>query len=91
MPYELSRCFAGTDGHALPQDLQPATFAAQERMFEQLRLALEKVHFLFGPKADSLMHALRHLLGRAQPTMMEVEILHGLARQLLHGKGDVGG
>ena len=32
------------------------------------------------------MHALRHLLGRAKPTVMEVEILHGLARQILHGK-----
>jgi tRNA/rRNA methyltransferase len=85
--YELRRCAGRVDSVSLPDDLLPANFAAQERVFEHLRLALEKVHFLFGPKADSLMHAIRHLLGRAKPTMMEVEILHGLARQLLDGKG----
>jgi tRNA/rRNA methyltransferase len=30
-----------------------------------------------------LMSAVRHLLGRAQPTQGEVRMLHGLARQLL--------
>jgi tRNA/rRNA methyltransferase len=60
----------------------PAPFAAQERMFDQLRDGLERIHFLYGNKADSLMHALRHLIGRAGPTMMEVDILFGLARQL---------
>jgi len=60
----------------------PAPFADQERAFEQLRVALEEIHFLYGDKADSLMHAIRHLLGRAGPTPMEVEMLHGLARQL---------
>jgi tRNA/rRNA methyltransferase len=52
-------------------------------MFDHLRSALEAVHFLYGDKADSLMHALRHLIGRAGPTPMEVGVLHGLARQLL--------
>jgi len=61
---------------------QPVTFDEQERMFERLRAALEAVHFLYGPKADSLMHAVRHLIGRARPTPGEVKILHGLARQL---------
>jgi hypothetical protein len=28
------------------------------------------------------MHALRHLIGRARPTPMEVDLLFGLARQL---------
>jgi tRNA C32,U32 (ribose-2'-O)-methylase TrmJ len=51
-------------------------------MFADLRSALEEVHFLYGPKADSLMHALRHLIGRAKPTEMEVDLLLGLARQL---------
>lgn len=59
-----------------------APFAAQERMFDQLRTALEEIHFLYGPKADSLMHALRHLLGRANMTQMEVDVLLGLARQI---------
>jgi tRNA/rRNA methyltransferase len=60
----------------------PAPFELQERMFEQLQEALEQVHFLYGPKADTLMHAVRHLIGRAGPTTMEVKVLLGLARQL---------
>ncbi len=60
----------------------PAPFEQQERMYEQLRSALEAVHFLYGDKADSLMHAVRHLIGRAGPTQMEVDMLFGLARQL---------
>jgi tRNA/rRNA methyltransferase len=66
----------------LPPVEAPAPFADQERAFEQLRLALEDVHFLWNEKADSLMHALRHLIGRAGPTPMEVDVLYGLARQL---------
>ena len=67
----------------LPQPTEPmATFAEQEHMFAQLRLALEEIHFLYGPKADSLMHAMRHLLGKARLTTMEVKVLLGLARQI---------
>jgi tRNA/rRNA methyltransferase len=60
-------------------------------MFERLREALEQVHFLYGDKADALMHALRHLIGRAGPTPMEVEMLFGLARQLRWFAGRHGG
>jgi tRNA/rRNA methyltransferase len=66
----------------LPKFAAPAPFADQERAFEHLRQALEDVHFLWDEKADSLMHALRHLIGRAGPTPMEVDVLLGLARQL---------
>lgn len=66
----------------LPPSAAPAPFADQDRAFEQLRQALEDVHFLWNEKADSLMHALRHLIGRASPTPMEVDVLLGLARQL---------
>ncbi len=64
------------------EDNGPAAFADQERMFQQLQEALEAIHFLYGPKAESLMHALRHLIGRGQPTEMEVGVLFGLARQI---------
>ncbi|AWM41713.1 tRNA (cytidine/uridine-2'-O-)-methyltransferase TrmJ [Gemmata obscuriglobus] len=60
-----------------------APFADQDRMFEHLRHALTEVGYLFGEKGDSLMHAIRQLVGRAMPTPQEVKILHGLARQLL--------
>jgi tRNA C32,U32 (ribose-2'-O)-methylase TrmJ len=59
-----------------------ASFEIQERMFANLRAAFEEIHFLYGPKTDSLMHALRHLIGRAKPLEMEVDVLLGLARQI---------
>jgi tRNA/rRNA methyltransferase len=78
--YELRCAWLRQAAPAGPVPVAP--FADQERMFEQLRAALEEVHFLYGEKADALMHALRHLIGRARPTPMEVEVLFGLARQL---------
>jgi tRNA/rRNA methyltransferase len=60
----------------------PAAFAHQERMFHELEQALRDLHFLWGTSADTLMHALRHLLGRAGPSAVESDILLGLARQL---------
>jgi tRNA/rRNA methyltransferase len=60
----------------------PASFTKQEEMFEHLRRGLEAIHFLYGEKADSLMHAMRHMIGRAGPTDMELGVLHGLARQM---------
>jgi tRNA/rRNA methyltransferase len=59
-----------------------APFAEQDRMFAHLQSALEEIHYLYGPSAGALMHALRHLIGRAGPTKMEVDLLFGLARQI---------
>lgn len=78
--YELRRAWLKQAATSAP--VPPAPFADQERMFAQLRTALEEVHFLYGTNADTLMHALRHLIGRAAPTAMEVDVLFGLARQL---------
>jgi tRNA/rRNA methyltransferase len=79
--YELRRAWlAGGRPPAAPKPL--ADFATQEHMFARLRTALEEIHFLYGPKADALMHALRHLLARASLTEMEVKLLLGLARQI---------
>ena len=78
--YELRRAWLSREAPVEPAPA--ASFADQERMFAQLREALEAVHFLYGEKADALMHALRHLIGRARPTAMEVDVLFGLARQL---------
>lgn len=79
--YELRRAWL-LQTQASAEQPRPAAFAAQEQMFDHLRIALEEVHFLYGDKADALMHALRHLIGRAQPSDMEVAVLHGLAHQL---------
>ncbi|HZY86999.1 MAG TPA: TrmH family RNA methyltransferase [Gemmataceae bacterium] len=78
--YELRRAWLRRAAPVAPAPVAP--FAEQERMFAQLRAALEEVHFLYGEKADALMHALRHLIGRARPTPMEADVLFGLARQL---------
>jgi tRNA/rRNA methyltransferase len=79
--YELRRQWQRRTAPPTPQEA-PAAFAEQERMFAHLREALEQIHFLWDDKADALMHALRHLIGRAGPTTMEVGVLLGLARQI---------
>lgn len=79
--YELRRQFLRANAAPADRD-RPATDAERERMFLHLRSALEAVHFLFGDKADALMHAVRRLIGRANPTEQDVKLLHGLARQL---------
>jgi tRNA/rRNA methyltransferase len=79
--YELRRAWL-RQGPAEAPGWEAAPFEDQERMFDHLRGALEDIHFLYGPKADALLHALRHLVGRARPSPMEVDVLLGLARQL---------
>jgi tRNA/rRNA methyltransferase len=79
--YHLRAGWREREGTPAPD--APATFAEQEMAFERLREALERVHFLYGDKADALMHALRQLLSRAGPTPREVKLLLGLARQLV--------
>lgn len=74
-----------TAGESAPKEStrEIAAFADQERMFEHLKEAFESIGYLFGSRADSLMHAVRHLVGRSLPTPQEVRLLHGLARQML--------
>ncbi len=78
--YELRK--AWNAGGPVATGPAPATFAQQEQMFGQLQTALEEIHFLYGEKAEPLMHAVRHLLGRARLSEMEVKVLIGLARQI---------
>jgi TrmH family RNA methyltransferase len=61
---------------------EAASLASRDRVFAHLRLGLEAIHFLYGPKADTLMHAVRHILERSKLTEADIKILHGLARQL---------
>jgi tRNA/rRNA methyltransferase len=78
--YELRMaCLAPTHAEELST---PAEFSLQQRMFEALEKSLVEIHYLFGEKGPILMHALRHLIGRAKPTEMEVKLLFGLARQM---------
>jgi tRNA/rRNA methyltransferase len=80
--YELRRASLKRTEVGGARRADAAPLAEQERMFAHLQRALEAIHFLYGPKAESLMFALRHLIGRAGPTEMEVDVLFGLARQI---------
>ncbi len=85
--YELHKAMlAGRASDGLlagdPSLARPANIETQEQMFRQLQTAFEEIHFLYGDKAAPLMHAVRHLLGKARLTDMEVKLLLGLARQI---------
>ncbi len=84
--YELRKAWLGQTPGESPMAM--ASFAQQEQMFARLREALEAIHFLYGDKADALMHGLRHMLGRAMLTEMEVKLLLGLARQMVWIAGE---
>src|SRR5436305_8135100 len=55
--YELFLASGGREPPESSQEIAP--FADQERMFEHLREALEAIGYLYGTKADPLMHAVR--------------------------------
>jgi tRNA/rRNA methyltransferase len=79
--YELNKVWLARQASpAKPEEA--ASFEAQEFLYRQLGDALEKIHFLYGDKAGALMHAVRHLLGKARLSQMEVKLLLGLARQI---------
>lgn len=60
----------------------PASYAEQERAFAHLREGLTAVRFLWDERADGLYHVVRQLLVRGRPTRKELDVLHGLAKQL---------
>ena len=91
--YELRKAWSArvtAERHTPEAGPVVAPHADQERMFEHLREGLTAVGFLFGERQDTLMHALRQLIGRSMPTAGEVRLLHGIARQLLWVAGQVG-
>jgi tRNA/rRNA methyltransferase len=88
--YELRRhVFARNDDPSF----DAPTLAEMDRLYAHLRESLESIHFLYGEKAEPLMHALRQMLGRANLSVGETKILHGLARQILwhrdHPRGPI--
>lgn len=77
--YEVRRAWLGRGEGGMNE---VASLADQQRMFTRLDEALREVRYLRGVRGDALMNALRHLIGRAGPSPMEVRLLLGLARQL---------
>ncbi|QEL18194.1 RNA methyltransferase [Limnoglobus roseus] len=81
--YELHQFYR--EGTTTPPEAAtrpPAAYADFDRAMAHLHDALTDVRFLFGQNGEALMHAFRHMVGRALPTQQEVKLLHGLARQM---------
>lgn len=73
----------GAPGASPPSDArQLADDGRKVVMFERLFDSLSRIGFFFGPNPDHLKYALRHLLGRANLSAVECDILIGLARQI---------
>ena len=80
--YELRNHFARLSDAPIVMRRPIAPYVDLDRAFVHLEDSLTAMQFLYGQNAKLLMHAVRHLIGRAQPTPQEVKMLHGLARQL---------
>lgn len=59
-----------------------ASVAEQDRVFGDLGDALGALGYLKGERGETLLYALRHLIARAGPSRMEINLLQGLARQI---------
>lgn len=83
--YELRKQF---DARGLTPELvpgeRPANYRQQEILFARLRAGLESVRFLWDDRADGLFHVIRQVIARGRPTVKELQVLHGLAGQLVH-------
>ena len=79
--YEVRRAWLAASGETI-QRQEVAPIADQALMFAHLERGLDAIGYLRGHRGPALMHALRHLIGRAGPSPMEVNLLLGLARQL---------
>ena len=87
--YEVRRVWLEASGEAMPRQ-EVSAIADQDRMFAELERGLDAIGYLRGHRGPALMHAMRHLIGRAGPSAMEVNLLLGLARQMrwIAGRGE---
>ncbi len=85
--YELRRALpAVQDGFAEPL----ADHAAREAMYGHLERAFGAIGFFSRDTLTPMMRRLRRMLGRAELTDAEVQILRGIARQTLWAAGRTG-
>jgi tRNA/rRNA methyltransferase len=71
------------DGPAPPALEVPAEHAAREAMYAHLERALRAIGYLHEDTAEPMMRRIRRMLGRANLTPGEVQLLRGMARQAL--------
>ena len=79
--YELRKLWAASRP-PLVVEQPPATYGELERMFARLKESLVAVRFLWDDRAEGIFNVLRQVIVRARPTRPDVQVLHGVARQL---------
>ena len=83
--YELWQASAEAKGEAplpMAMDSGMATDDRRQILFDKLFDALDRVGFFFGQNPDHLKYSFRHMLGRLDLTINEVDILIGMACQI---------
>ena len=81
--YELRRQFLARSSRPVQGVDPPAPYRETEELFRHLHEALVAIRFLWDFRAEGIFHVIRSVLARAQLTRKEVQVFHGLAKQLL--------
>jgi TrmH family RNA methyltransferase len=84
--YELRLAAAAADP-AAPRDPPPATAGEIEAALDDLRRGLLGIGYLSPASPDAVLAEFRALIARAGPTVREIILLRGLARQVLWAAG----
>lgn len=79
--YELRRAWRETTG--VERQPSPAGHTEREAMYRHLARGLRAIGFLHETTVEPMMRRFRRLLGRAAMTPEEVQMLRGVARQML--------
>lgn len=80
--YALRRSATGGAIASDGEGAAAAPAAALDGLYQHLQAALLRIGFLNPQNPEHLMFTLRGLLGRAAPTVHEVQVLRGIARQI---------
>jgi len=81
--YELRKQFLLRKPIVYGNTEPPADYNQQEHLFRHLKEALLAIRFLWDFRSDGIFHVIRQVIGRSRPTLKEVSVYHGLAKQLL--------
>lgn len=84
--YELNRAIDAAPSVAAVEDLDDihlADHGAREAMYAHLDEALYAIGFLKDGQVEGMMRRLRRILGRAELTAGDVQVVRGIARQIL--------
>jgi tRNA C32,U32 (ribose-2'-O)-methylase TrmJ len=79
--YTLRLALEGSTAEAAPEPL--ADHATREAAFVHLETALLAIGFLHEDTAEGMMRRIRRILGRADLTPGDVQVVRGIARQVL--------